>query len=196
MYSSYQSGSLTSPNTLQQPPAETYSTKTVFIDGRDGNGSTFDYVVYFDAPGTSVIKTPNGNADGFVNDNDIPKHIGCGVFKNVVKVKLKSILFPKILNEEYVVLDIAELNENFYSSDNGCNMKAAMMYFDHSELPCGLIKANYNSWDFNLTQSITLSKLHIKFKKYGGDLVTTNDTNNKTNHSLLLEITSVNNRYF
>jgi hypothetical protein len=113
----------------------------------------------------------------------------------VSKIELKGISFPKVENEDYILLKLNDLNTSFWSSD-GSSQKTdlfAVIYFDNSSLITGTRKPSKGS-DFTQKMvefdgGVFLSYLHIQFTLFNGEQITTDKTNNVDNHSLILEIT-------
>tara|TARA_B100001094_G_scaffold319286_1_gene363905 strand:+ start:5842 stop:6402 length:561 start_codon:yes stop_codon:yes gene_type:complete len=146
---------------------------TIFVDSRDKDPSMndFSYSIYF--------------------EHDSYKSISISSIKKVSEITIKNVCFPKVMNEDYVILDISELQDNIISTDNsGSHRSTAITYFDSSTLAPGERKPCYvccNS-SAKLNPEIDLSKLTVKFMKHGGDLVQLTDTNNVSQHSFTLEI--------
>jgi len=145
---------------------------TIFVDSRSvpSAGDPFNYRVVFG-------------------------EVGIPHFKGVTKIELKGISFPKVENEDYVLLKLNDLNTSFWSSD-GSSQKTdlfAVIYFDNSSLPTGTRKPSKGS-DFTekmveFDGGIFLAYLHLEFTLFNGEPITTAKTNDISNHSVILEIT-------
>lgn len=95
--------------------------------------------------------------------------------KNVTEVELVGWCFPRIENEEYVVLEISELGARMQSSDNNSTNKFATLFFDNYNLPKGEIKpmkgSDYDRKVIKFSPPLpALPHLTIKFTKFGGDI--------------------------
>lgn len=153
----------------------------LFIDSRDcaANLSTFSFTVYLSDPFRDTS-------------------IGVAQFQRVKSVELKALAFPKI-NDDYVIMDVAELNdERLYSSNDPANRAFAVMYFDSDTLSLGNIKAmkgyDFYQKDISFNPVIpSLTRLSVAFKKRDGNVVTTSDTANVNHCSFMLEITTIEN---
>lgn len=155
-------------------------TKRLFIDSRDRYGyptsAPFDFQVYF--------------------GNDPDRSVGIAGYDNVTSVELKAIALPKVANERYVVMSVAELNDNMLeASSSAIHDTFAIVYFDSDALATGTVKPlkGVDFYQKVLQFKPPLAKLNrmsIKFLKHDGNVVTTADTNNETHVSLLFEITS------
>ena len=96
--------------------------RLVFIDSRDIDNTYLQ----------SVQQTPStaGNptyVDPFTytihidsRDNNT-KSIGVDPYNNVTKISLKAISFPKILNEQYVIMHIEEFDDSMDSTSSSCH---------------------------------------------------------------------------
>lgn len=170
------------PHQLSASPSNANKTvvRRLFVDNRDrydsANASPFDFKMYF--------------------GNDPERSVGIAGYENVTSVELKAVTFPKIANERYVVMSVEELNDNMLdASSSSAHNCYAIIYFDSDTLATGAIKPLKGA-DFYQKQlffSPPLSKLNrlsIKFLKYDGNVVSTSDTANVTQVSLLFEITS------
>lgn len=153
------------------PPPEgqnsTHVKNVFFVDSRDIQAkdkiSDFEYSIVFDT-----------------------------TFKNVHSIELKGISFPKIANENYVILDIDECKDRLGSiGGSAADRTFSIVYFDN--VSTGVIRPmrgadfDQKKYKFNPVAS-KLGKIQIKFKKQDGSVVTQNDVNNVTNHTLLFEI--------
>ena len=146
----------------------------VLVDNRDRvdtSSSPFDFVV------------------------DFPS-LGLQPFKNVTSVALKGVGFPKVMNEDYVLIDIEELNGGTSFVTSATNLGSGIfgsMYFDSSALNPGDVRPKFGTEVYSdpipfqpaLSQ---LSKLRIKFRKQSGAIVTTADTAGVDRASLVLGI--------
>lgn len=155
-------------------------TKRLFIDSRDRFGypasAPFDFKVYF--------------------GNDPERSVGIAGYENVMAVELKAVALPKVANERYVVMSVAELNDNMLeASSSAINDTFAIIYFDSDALATGTVKPlkGVDFYQKVLQFKPPLAKLNslsIKFLKHDGNVVTTADTNGETHVSLLFEVTS------
>ena len=172
---------------LQSMPARETMRKTskrlVHVDSRNipdsDKKNVFDYVV------------------------DIPKLMNRDVFRNVSQIELKAVSFPKIEGENYVIMDIAEINDEIDSTSSAANRASCVLYFDSSDLTTGVSKVIYpiagNGRIFTPNPPISsLGRLSVRFLKHEGPIVSDDfketDGNSVSNgdHSFLLEITSEN----
>lgn len=152
----------------------------LFVDSRDcvTNLQTFDFTVYLSDPFRDTS-------------------IGVQRFDRVKSVELKALAFPKVSGEEYIIMDIAELNdERLYSSNKTANSSFAVMYFDTSAQLTGEIKPmkGYDFYQKDITYNPvipSLSKLTVRFLKRDGTVVTTSDTTGINRCSFMLEITTL-----
>lgn len=168
------------PNLNPQYPSE-FPTRTrhrVFIDNRDvANVTTspFEFNVYI--------------ADPFRDTS-----IGNVPLKRVETVELKSLAFPKIANEDYVIVDIQQLSDDrMISTNDAANRSFAVMYFDSSDLLPGAIKPmrGLDHWQKDLLFNPVLpsvSTLSIAFRTRDGNVVTKAQTGNVTRCSMALEV--------
>jgi len=156
--------------------------RRLFIDNRDrdatndavkGDSAPFDFVVPFQA-------------------------LGIDRYQNVVACELLALSFPKVLNETYVIVDIAEFADQIDSSDNGSDRTFAVAFFDcfDPQAPVGTVKP-IKGKDFT-TKRVdfeprlpSLSRLTCRFRKYGGDIVTLGDVGNVGTVNMLLEVTTL-----
>ena len=154
----------------------------LFVDSRDcvANLTSFSFTVYLSDPFRDTS-------------------IGVARFERVKSVELKALGFPKISSEEYVIMDIQELNdERLHSSNGPANRSFAVMYFDSDTLTAGAIKAmkgfDFYQKDISFNPIIpSLSKLTVSFRKRDGSIVTTTDTNSVNHCSFMLELTTMSN---
>jgi len=132
---------------------------------------------------------------------DIERDLSISPYEMVHSVELKMLAFPKVTGEHYVVLDIAELNGQFDSTDNPCDARFCVLYFDGIDsadqtkgMQAGDIKV-IKSGDI-VTRSVTfspaiprLSRLTIKVLKHGGSVVDPSvDTGGIDYFSMILQI--------
>jgi hypothetical protein len=167
-------------------PEQISTVKRLFIDNRDrhdpGNTSPFNFQVFF--------------------GNDPARSVGIAAYDNVASVELKAVAFPKIEGERYVIISIAELNDNMLDAcSDGAHDAFAIVYFDSDSLTAGVVKP-LKGTDFYQKQLFfnptipRLKSLSIKFLKHDGSVVTLADTGNESHVSLLLEISTKVNRIY
>ena len=145
----------------------------LFIDNRDrfdaANTSPFDFRVSASNNGTTR-------------------------FENVISVELKALAFPKIANENYVVIDSFEIGDHIEGTNRAADRAYNVAFFDADTLTTGSVKtmrskdmAFDNEKVFNppLAQ---LDRLSFTFKKYDGNVVQLTDVANNANVSLCLDI--------
>ena len=152
------------PNT---PPVIRERKHTFFVDSRDVTGKDSDFSYAIDIP------TP---------------------YKNVLKLELRGLSFPKIRDGNYVIVDIDEGRDRVESVDGGSADRAfAVCYFD--KLTTGEVRPMRGA-DFDEKVHVfnpplsKLGRVSVRFKKHGGDVVTSADVNGVLNHTLLFEITT------
>jgi hypothetical protein len=128
---------------------------------------------------------------------------GRGRYEQVLSARLKTLVFPKILNETYVVIDIAEFSDALDSTDNGSHRCFSVAFFDGVDnqldppmqpgdrKPIKSSDCHPQVKVFNPPLS-TLSRLRVNFRKHGGQLVTKADVANVEGVSMLLEVTTLN----
>jgi hypothetical protein len=122
-------------------------------------------------------------------------NIGIPHFKNVSKIELKGISFPKVENEDYVCLKLNDLNTSFWTSDGSCQQSDlfSIIYFDSSALPTGTRKpgkgADFYQKVVQFDSVIYLTHVHVQFSLYNGEKITLDKTNGVSDHTLILEIT-------
>jgi hypothetical protein len=138
-----------------------------FVDSRDvtTKNNDFDYTIIIDTP-----------------------------YKNVHSIELKGISFPKIEDENYVIIDIEECRDRLNSIDgSGAHRSFAICYFDN--IATGIVQPMRGSdfdrkvYIFNPTLQ-KFGKIHVRFKKQNGAVVQPLDVNNIIKHTLLFEITT------
>lgn len=154
----------------------------LFVDSRDcvANLTSFSFTVYLSDPFRETS-------------------IGVARFERVKGVELKALAFPKIA-DDYVIMDIAELNdERLHSSNQTANRSFAVMYFDtltDNPMPVGVIKAmkGYDFYQKDITYNpviSSLTKLTVSFRKRDNAVITPSDTGNVNHCSFMLEITTI-----
>lgn len=150
----------------------------LFIDSRDcvSNLSTFEFTVYLSDPFRETS-------------------IGVSRFERVQSVELKALSFPKIA-DEYVIMDVEELNDERLLSSNAANRSFAVMYFDNSTLANGVMQPmkgyDFYQKDIAFNPIIpSLGRLTVKFLKRDGSVISTADTANVDHCSFMLEITTL-----
>lgn len=151
----------------------------LLIDNRDGiqHGSPFDFTIELSNPFSTA-------------SSGIPE------FDNVQSVVLKGVSFPKIVGEEYVLIDVDIFNDSsmFSSSSDRVGTRVfASMYFDSSALNAGDIKPKFGTEVYNdpivcNPPIARLSKMRVRFRKHDGSIVTAADAANVTRASLVLQI--------
>ena len=117
-------------------------------------------------------------------------------FKQVTKMELKNLVFPKIQNELYFVLKLGDMNTNLYPSGNNSNFNDcfAVVFFDNPSMAAGAYKPMKGS-DLSIKQveyegtKPTITSLSVTALKYDGTLVQRADTAEQVDHCILLEIT-------
>jgi hypothetical protein len=163
--------------------------RTIFIDNRDRNtnldanhGDNFSN----SAPYSFVVDLESSNIEKLIN---------------VSTVELKGLSFPKIENENYVIVDISEFSGLIDSTDNASNRVFGIAYFDGvtsgsgSGLQVGDVKPIKGS-DFIKKLAVfepprMFSKLHINFRTHGGNLVTKAMVGNVENISMILQFETI-----
>lgn len=152
----------------------------LFVDNRDRHNypasSPFDFQVYL--------------------GNDPRASAGVQGYENVTSVELKAVALPKVANERYVIMSVAELNDNMLESTTPAAHNAfAIIYFDSDALAAGAIKPLKGA-DFYQKQLVfkpplaRLNRLSVSFLKHDGTVVTTGDTGGVDHVSVLLEVTA------
>lgn len=115
-------------------------------------------------------------------------------FKNVCSIELKGLSFPKVQNEQYVIIDIDECKDRLTSVDNSASHRSfAVCYFD--KLNTGEVRpmrgADFDQKKYEFKPVVNkLGKLRISFKKYNGEIITSGDVNGVLDHTLLFEVTT------
>lgn len=138
----------------------------------------------------------------FVDSRDVPNKFGDfsyaieipTPYKNVKSIELKGMSFPKIADENYVILEIDECKDRVESVDGGsADRTFAVCYFD--KMATGEVRptrgADFDRKFYTFNPPLNrLGRIHVKFKKHGGSVVAASDVNGVTNHTLLFEITT------
>lgn len=167
----------------------------LFVDNRDRNRA-FD-----DKGGYATNTAPYCFT---VNMEDIAR----GRFENVVSVEMKSLVFPKIADEPYVVVDIEEFRtgiDTVNATDPRNDDVFAVAYFDGVTAPSGA-SGGMPAGDLKAIRGVdfykkivtfnpplaTLHKMNVNFKKYGGQKVTKADVANVEHVSFILEVVTAN----
>lgn len=122
----------------------------------------------------------------------------CGVssYNNVHSVELKGISVPKCANEPYVFVSIDELNDNMLDATAAnVNHAYAVVYYDNNQMSAGDVKpikgADFYAKVINYTPPLRrLDRLSVSVRKHDGSLLSTSDTGNNANLSMLLEVVS------
>jgi hypothetical protein len=121
---------------------------------------------------------------------------GVSRFENVVGVELKALSFPKIANENYVVLDSFELGDHIEATNGAAHRAYNIGFFDSDTLATGSVKtlkAKDMAFDSEKVFNPPLAQLDrfsFTFKKYDGNVVTLSDVGNNANVSLCLDVTT------
>lgn len=167
------------PPLIQKNTIDTSIRHRLFVDSRDcvTNLSTFEFTVYLSDPFRETS-------------------IGTSQLTRVKSVELKGLAFPKI-NDDYVIMDVQELNDDTLLGSNSASHQAfAVCYFDSDVIQnVGEIRP-IKGYDFYQKAVLfnpvlpSLSKLTVKFKKRDGSVITTTDTANVNRCSFMLEIVS------
>jgi hypothetical protein len=166
----------------------------LFIDNRDRDRTNDDKGAY------TVNTAPYAFT---VNMEDISR----GRYENVVSCELKSLIFPKIDEESYVVVDIEEFQDAHdvvNSTNTNMDHVFAIANFDGVDAtnpasgmqpgdrkPIRGIDFYKKIVNFNPPLA-SLHKLTCKFRKYGGNVVTKADVGNVENVSFILEVVTAN----
>lgn len=166
------------PNSGQTPKQEIK--RLLFIDCRDRQPgmSPFDYTIYFEDKEQVEEITPDPTKPKITTiRKSVRRGIGVEPYRNIVKMELKHIDFPKIGGENYFVLDIPEIHDYIDSSDNrGSHRSSGIVFFDKSDMETNILRTSYESHVFSFSPHLpVLSQMTIRFRKYGGDLVSVND---------------------
>jgi len=160
------------------------SVRTLFIDSRDH--VTTDFFTY-------TVKLDSSDA----TYNEIDSAVFPGGYRNVQAVRLRCFDFPKILNENYVVLDIEDFRDNLDSTNDISHQATSILHFERSTQQVGESKPNCEAnMDITFNPPLPkLSQLRISFKTYNGeisnsDLGVPTLSKDNTKHNLTFEITS------
>lgn len=155
----------------------------IFIDNRDVTDVT-----------TSPFKFKVYLSDPFRENS-----VGVARFERVSTVELKAIAFPKIDGENYVVMNIDELNDDrLYSATPAANRTFAVAYFDSGTMNAGDVRPikGYDFYQKDLAFNpplASLTALTVAFKKRNGAVVTAADTGNVTQCSFMIEVVTLEN---
>ena len=120
---------------------------------------------------------------------------GIDSYQNVTKITLKAITFPKILNESYFIFNIEESNDNVDSISHEAHRSSCIVFFEKGLSPGDFITRypiEGNGREMIPNPPIkTLSRLRIRIRKHGGEIVAADIGNTMDNakHTFLLEIT-------
>jgi hypothetical protein len=154
-------------------PKKTRLRHRLFIDSRDTNPNltNFSFTVDLEAAGA-------------------PR------FERVENVELKALTFPKTA-EPYVIMDVAELNDDRLVSTNAAaNQSFAVCYFDAGTvLSVGQLApmkgVDFYQRDIKFNPLLPkLNRLTVQFKHQDGSVITTSDTNSIDHCSFMLEVTT------
>jgi hypothetical protein len=156
----------------------TERTSLLFIDSRDKDPSyatrsdPFEYTVQIDGPSVG----PSNAANGYSKPS---RSVGRDPYNNVSKITLKALTFPKIKDEDYVIMTIGNLGDNMDSTSLEAHRSSCTLFFDrgsNSKTPSkgqspGEIKTIYPiagmGCDFIPVEPIrNLSKIDVKFRKH------------------------------
>ena len=166
----------------------------LFIDNRDRDRTNDDKGAY----------TTNTAPYSFTVDMG---NIARGRYENVVSCELKSLIFPKIEEESYVIVDIPEFQDAYdvvNSTNSTMDHVFAIANFDGVDATnpaSGMQPGDRKSIrgiDFyrkivNFNPPLaSLHKLTCTFRKYGGNVVTKADVANVENVSFILEVVTAN----
>lgn len=152
----------------------------LFVDSRDCIQSltSFAFTVYLSDP----FRDPS---------------IGVAPFDRVKSVELKGLAFPKT-SEDYVIMDIEELNDDtLLASNDAGNRSFAVIYFDTgSSSQLGEIRPikgyDYYQKEIAFNPVLpSLTKLTVTFKNRDGSVITPADTGGVDRCSFMLEITTL-----
>ena len=123
---------------------------------------------------------------------DVGQDIERGRYRRISSVDLKAAAIPKVTGENYVIIDIAELRDsNVDSSCDALNDGFALSYFDNSSLNPGDVKLSDKVFCqraiFNPSRAI--DKFTVRILKHDGNVVSTSETGNVEDVSMLFSIT-------
>lgn len=166
----------------------------LFIDNRDRDRTNDDKGDY----------TTNTAPYSFTVDME---NVARGRYENVVSCELKSLIFPKIEEESYVIVDIPEFQDAHdvvNSTNSTMDHVFAIANFDGVDAtnpasgmqpgdrkPIRGIDFYRKIVNFNPPLA-SLHKLTCTFRKYGGNVVTKADVANVENVSFILEVVTAN----
>lgn len=169
---------LSTPLIKKSQQGYTRPSRRLLIDNRDRvSGNVFDFEIRF------------GN--GYRSNS-----VGVSEYHNVTSVDMKILAFPKILNEDYVVVDISQFRDytNLDASNNAANHAFCVGFFDSSQLTPGDTKPVR---DF-MTQRVLfdpplpkLDRINARFLVGNGDIVHGGLTGGNTRVSMLLEVSTM-----
>lgn len=147
----------------QKPASLEVETRRLLVDNRDRvSGNAYDFVVKFDE------------------------------YEYVSSAELKMVCCPKVSAENYVVIDIAELNDLSLNATSSTGRHSyAVAHFDSSLLGAGNVKPIKDFWNSKTTfrpPKRKLDRFTIKVLKPNGNVVTTADTAGEANVSLMFEL--------
>jgi len=153
-------------------PSGASARRRLFIDNRDrtdpANTSPFDFAVSLSDRGLARYEMVSG-------------------------VELKAIAMPKVAGEMYVAMDVDEMTDQLDSTSAGVHRTFALLYFDSDALTPGSVKP-IKAYDFyqkevRFNPSLAgLDRLHVRFRKRDGSVVTAADTAGNTTVSFLMEV--------
>jgi len=142
----------------------------IFIDSRFTTGNPYEYTIDF--------ATMSGS------------------YRNVTKIELLALSFPKIADEHYVIMSMDQCDDHVDSNNPQVHRKSCVVYFDNSTLSTGVIKTVYpiagNGRVFMQSPPLAqLSKLKVSFTKGTPDNnVITLLGDGLDNHSFLIQLTT------
>lgn len=117
---------------------------------------------------------------------------GVTAYEHVRSVEMKMLAIPKISNEMYAVVDIEELNDSLLDgTNNATNRSFCVGFFDSTLLNAGDIKVSKDFYSQKVVFNPPLQKLDrltIKVLKQDGNIVSTSETSNVSDMTMLLEI--------
>lgn len=120
---------------------------------------------------------------------------GVGRYEHVLAVELKSLLFPKIANEPYVVMHVDEFERTVASTDAGTHGAFAVVPFDRSAVATGdlcMIKAgdHYPKVKWFKPALSSLGRFTVRFARHGGQTVSAGDVGNVSTVMFVLQVTT------
>lgn len=149
---------------------------------------------------TNIITSPF-SFKVYISDPFRDTSIGSFPLQRVESVELKSLAFPKVADEDYIIVDIEQLaDDRMISTNPTANRAFAVMYFDSSDLAPGIIKPmrGLDHWQKDLAFNPPLpvvNTLTIAFRKRNGSVVAAADTSGVTRCSMMLEVITLDPRY-